>query len=286
MPDSISRSFGHIFLHMGIFIAVLIVPYALVFSAQPPLQMGLLPYLSSERLFEYFLPMKDYLEVKLKRRIVLSTAPDFKTYVQRAARGEYDIYQTAPHFALLAEVEHGYQRVARLTRDLSGDIVVRRDSQVRHIKDLRGRTVITPDALAITSLLGEELLKTHGLEPGRGYRLLRTSSHNNAIMTVYRNQADAAFSSVEVLEKLPLEITRELRILAKTRQVPHMMIMAHRRMQRADYDRLKTALLAFAYDGSGHKFFEATGYGDIGPISDADMARLQPFLTDLKDRLK
>ncbi len=96
-------------------------------TEKPPLQMGLLPYLSGERLFEYFLPMKDYLEAQLQRRIVLSTAPDFKTYVQRAARGDYDIYQTAPHFALLAETEHGYQRVSRLTRELDGDVIVRRD---------------------------------------------------------------------------------------------------------------------------------------------------------------
>lgn len=286
MLDSICHRFGRSFGRACVLTAGLALP-TLLFAAQPPpLQMGLLPYLSGERLFEYFLPMKDYLEAKLKRRIVLSTAPDFKTYIRRAARGDYDIYQTAPHFALLAEVEHGYRRVARLARDLNGDVVVRRDSPVQHIEALRGRTVITPDALAITSMLGEELLKDHGLAPGKGYRLLRTASHNNAIMTVYRSQADAAFSSVEVLEKLPPEITRELRILAKTRQVPHMMVMAHRRMPQAEYDRLKAALLAFTHDGPGHKFFEATGYGGIGPITDTDMARLRPFLTDLKDRLK
>lgn len=282
MLDSIYHHFGR----FGHIFAFLIAFPTTLFATPPPLQMGLLPYLSGERLFEYFLPMKDYLEAKLKRRIVLSTAPDFKTYVRRAARGDYDIYQTAPHFALLAEVEHGYRRVARLARDLNGDVVVRRDSPVQHIEELRGRTVISPDALAITSMLGEELLKDHGLAPGKGYRLLRTASHNNAIMTVYRSQADAAFSSVEVLEKLPPEITRELRILAKTRQVPHMMVMAHRRMPQAEYDRLKAALLAFTHHGTGHKFFEATGYGDIGPITDTDMAQLRPFLTDLKDRLK
>lgn len=266
------------------FVAWLWVP---AFAAEPPpLQMGVLPYLSSERLFEYFLPMKDYLEVQLKRRIVMSTAPDFKTYVQRAARGDYDIYQTAPHFALLAEVEQGYRRVSRLTRDLNGDVVVRRDNPVQRPEDLRGRTVITPDALAITSMLGEELLRDRGLTPGRDYRLVRTSSHNNAIMTVYRGGADAAFSAVEVIEKLAPEVRRELRILTKTRRVPHMMVMAHPRLSPAEYEHLRLALLAFTRDGPGRKFFEATGYGDMAPIADTDMARLRPFLKDLKERLK
>lgn len=262
-------------------------PTAATLAAEPPpLQMGVLPYLSGERLFETFLPMKDYLETKLDRRIVLSTAPDFKTYVQRAARGDYDIYQTAPHFALLAEVEQGYRRVSRLTRELDGDIIVRRDSPVQRVEDLRGRVVITPDALAITSVLGERLLKDHGLSPERDYRLSRATSHNNAILTVRHGAADAALTSAAVFEQLPPEVKRDLRVLTKTRQVPHMMVMAHSRLPAADYERLKHALLAFTRDGPGRKFFEATGYGDMAPITDADMARLQPFLKDLKDRLK
>lgn len=252
----------------------------------PPWQMGVLPYLSTERMFEYFLPMKDYLEAQLKRRVVMSTAPDFKTYVRRAARGDYDIYQTAPHFALLAETEHGYRRVSRLTRELGGDVIIRRDSPVQRPEDLRGRTVITPDALAITSMLGEQLLKEHGLISGKDYRLMRSPSHNNAIITVYRGGADAAFSAVEVIEKLAPEIKRELRILTRTHQVPHMMVMAHPRLPAADYEHLKSVLLAFTRDGPGRKFFEATGYGDMAPISDADMARLRPFLKDLKERLQ
>jgi len=252
----------------------------------PPLQMGVLPYLSSERLFGIFLPMKEYLEEQMKRRIVLTTAPDFKTYVRRAARGDYDIYQTAPHFALLAEVEHGFRRVSRLTRELNGDVIVRRTDPARRVEDLRGRTVITPDALSVTSMLGERLLKVHGLSPGRDYQLLRTTSHNNAILTVHRGGADAAFSSVEVLEGLAPEVRNDLRILRKTGQVPHMMIMAHPRLPAADYQRLKRALLAYTRDGAGREFFQATGYGDMGPITDADMARLRPYLQDLKDRLQ
>ena len=252
----------------------------------PPLQMGVLPYLSSDRLFEYFLPMKDYLEAQLGRRIVLSTAPNFKTYVQRAARGDYDIYQTAPHFALLAEEEQGYRRVSRLTRELDGDVIVRRDSPVQRPQDLRGRIVITPDALAITSLLGEQLLKDHGLNPERDYQLLRSNSHNNAILTVYRGGADAAFSAVEVFEKLSFDVKQELRLLTKTRAVPHMMIMAHSRLAEENYVRLKQALLKFTANGAGRTFFETTGYGDMGPITDADMERLRPFLKVLKERLK
>lgn len=252
----------------------------------PPLQMGVLPYLSSERLFKSFLPMKDYLEAQLGRRIILSTAPSFKVYMQRAARGDYDIYQTAPHFALLAEREYGYRRVGRFTRELSGDVIVRNDASIHRIEDLRGQTIITPDALAITSFLGEQLLQEHGLLPGRDYRIVRSVSHNNAVMTVYRRQAAAALTSAAVFEQLPREIRRELRVLAMTREVPHMMVMAHPRLSQSEYEHLQSSLLAFTSNGPGRAFFEATGYGGMVPITDLDMKRLRPFLQHLKEHVQ
>lgn len=268
----------------GMLLLVLACPAA--GTEPPPLQMGVLPYLSSERLFKNFLPMKQYLEARLGRRVIMSTAPNFKTYLQRAARGDYDIYQTAPHFALLAETEYGYRRVGRFTRELSGDVIVRRDASLRRIEDLRGQIVICPDALAITSLLGEQLLQEHGLLPGRDYRIERSTSHNNALWTVYRRQAAAALTSAAVFEQLPPDIRRELRVLAKTREVPHMMVMAHPRLSQSEYEHLQSSLLAFSRTDAGRNFFESTGYGGMVPISDLDMKRLRPFLRHLKEHVQ
>ena len=252
----------------------------------PPLQMGVLPYLSTGRLFEKFLPLKDYLETQLQRRIVLSTAPDFNTYVQRAAQGEYDIYFTAPHFALLAETDQGYRRLGRFTRELDGVIVVRGDSAVQRPEDLRGRTVITPPRLAIISMLGERLLRDHGLLSGKDYALQHTTSHDNAILSVYHRTVDAALIGRALFEQSSPAVARELRILASTRTVPHIMVMAHPRLTPAEYGQLKRALLAFTHNGPGQKFFESSGLGDIGIITDADMNRLRPFLRMTRERLQ
>lgn len=252
----------------------------------PPLQMGVLPYVSSEQLFKNFLPLKNYLETKLKQRIIMSTAPNFKTYVQRAARGDYDIYLTAPHFALLAETTQHYRRLSRFSHELNGYVVVRRNSTIQQIEDLRGRTVTTPDKLAIISMLGEQLLHKHGLSPDMNYQLERSASHNNAILTVYRGGADAAITEPAVYEKFTPDIRRELRVLAKTDRVPHMMLMAHNRLLAKDYEQLKAALLAYTHEGDGRQFFEATGLDSMEPITDADMGQLRLFMALTWERLQ
>lgn len=252
----------------------------------PPLQMGVLPYLSSERLFENFLPLKDYLETQLQRRVILSTAPNFKTYFQRATHGDYDLYFTAPHLALLAEKDYGHQRVSRFSQELSGILVVRLDSPVQRIQDLRGRTVIAPDDLAIIAILGENLLKQNGLLPTRDYRLLRTPSHNNALLTLHRPGADAALVGSGILKQLPPEVAQKLRILSRTPSLPNLMAMTPPRLAAAETARLQSAVLAFSRDGAGQKFFAATNFGDMQPITDTDMARLRPFLKNTRERLQ
>lgn len=67
-------------------------------TAQLPLQFGLLPYMSTQKLFAYYLPIKKYLEAALGRPVRMSTAPDFATYIKRARQGDYDLYHTAPPF--------------------------------------------------------------------------------------------------------------------------------------------------------------------------------------------
>lgn len=251
-----------------------------------PLQMGILPYLSTEQIFKFFTPMKNYLEQQLQRQIVMSTAPDFRTYVARAAHGDYDIYQTAPHFALLAEQESGYRRVARMTRPLDAAIFVRKDDPAQRVGDLRGRRVASPNRLALTSILGEQMLHQYGLEAGRDYVLQEALSHNNALIRVAEGDADAALTSLAVLERMPPKLRDRLRVLITAPQLPQLMIMAGPRLGAADYRALTQALLAFTHRGPGKEFFELTGNDDIAPITQADMDALKPFLAILKERLK
>ena len=151
---------------------------------------------------------------------------------------------------------------------------------------MRGRTVIAPDDLAIIAILGENLLKQNGLLPTRDYRLLRTPSHNNALLTLHRLGADAALVGSGILKQLPPEVAQKLRILSRTPSLPNLMAMTPPRLAAAETARLQSAVLAFSRDGAGQKFFAATNFGDMQPITDTDMARLRPFLKNTRERLQ
>lgn len=255
-------------------------------TAQPPLRLGLLPYLSSQKLIATFAPLADFLEERLQRKVVIVTAPDFAEYFKRVNLGHYDIYFTAPHFAAYAEEKFQHKRLVRPERNLRGAFVVPLVSKVKVIADLGGKLVATPDSLAVISILAERILQSHGLVPGRNVFIRYASSHNNAIATALEGRSDAAIALSAFYDNLDLAKKARLKILALTPPIPHAMFMANSDLQQTLYDAVLKALLAFPDSNEGRVFFVETAFIDFIEISDKDMVLMKEFIPHLEARVK
>lgn len=257
-----------------------------IVSDKQSLQFGMLPYLSTHKLIKVMKPMKQHLESALKREVVLVTAPDFKTYIQRTLAGEYDIYHTAPHFAALAESENQHHRLGGFSRILDGTIIVNNKHNISSIDELRNKTLATPDKLAIISMLGESLMKSNGLVPGKTITIRDFGSHNGAILSVANGKSTAAVASAAVFEKMPEHVKSRLTMLTKTSKVPHAMIMARDGLPKHLIAQLRNAILDFTADGPGKLYFETTGQGNMQKITDEHMNTLRPYVDLLKKRIQ
>lgn len=275
-------------------VAILTLILMLVFSAvladgklqQKPLRLGLLPYLSSEKLINTYAPLAEYLEQKLNRKVIIVTAPDFRKYFKRANQGKYDLYFTAPHFAAYAEARYQHRRLVRLARMLDGTIVVPVNSEIRKIEDLKGKVLATPDKLAVITIMAEQLLERHGLVPGRDVTIRYASSHNNAMKTVLGGLSDAAVSLSALYSKMGKVRKSKLRVLAKTTQIPHAMFMASAQLDKKTCKAAKQALLTFAASRRGRLFFSKTGFVGFIKISDKNMNSVKGFVPVLEGRFE
>jgi len=205
--------------------------------------------------------------------------------VKRAANYEYDLYVTAPHFAALAEQKLGYKRVARLTRELDGAMVVHADSNIHSIEELKGKSLATPDHLAIITILGELSLQEHGIEPNKDITIKGAPSHNTALLEVIAKRADAAVVSSAVYESMQPKLKNQLRLIFKTERVPHMMFLASPQIPDSEYSELKTAVLNYKANSAGKGFFEESGYINMEPITEKDMQKMKEMLPLLTPRL-
>ena len=258
-------------------------PCALAVESTDPLEIAILPYLSTRAVLKTYAPMQKYLERHLRRPVLLVTAPDMQTFVKRTQQGKYAYLITAPHFARYAQLEAGYLPFLRVDRTLYGTLVVSQRSEIHSISDLRGKVVATPDKLAIISMLGAELLRQHGLQPGKDVEMRATTSHNSAVLSVQRGEVAAAVTSVTALKQMPTNLRDSVRELAKTEQVPHLMYMANRRIPMEEVDTLARLLHEFVENSpEGKAFISDTGYIGLRRPTAEELVRLDPFVQDLK----
>ena len=256
-------------------------------EATEPLQFGIMPSQSAVTLMRAYAPLKSYLEHALKREIIISTAPNFPEFLRRTGTNEYDFVLTAPHFAKLAEDQHGWVRLARVQGTQRGVFLVEKTSANQKIIDLGGKALAIRDNLAFVTLLGEQELTEKGLSPGRNnISFINSPSYTSAALSVIRGTADAALISEVAFNKLPAADKNHLRVLAHTKTAPNLMLMANQKMGMNEITRLRNALLHFNEDRiNSAAFSHNTGYSGLGPITGQDMRFIAPFVTILQQRL-
>lgn len=261
--------------------AWLVVPVATV-AGDKPLEIGVFPYLSVRAVLTTYQPIRRYLARELGRPVELYTAPDFRTFIERTREGEYDVLITAPHFARLAQLQTGYVPLAGFTKELRPIIVVAAGSPYKALVELRGKTVVIPDRLAIVSMMGLRLLREQGIETDRDFRLVVAISHNSAVLDVKRGNADAAITEAAALQQMPADVRKAVRVIATAGKTPHVMLMAHPRLGHAEIGQLKSLLEAFASQSpEGREFLTATGYEGLKPVSEAALKSLDPYAQEI-----
>ena len=254
-------------------------------TQQRPLRLGLSPFLTPSVLIKQFAPLTDYLATRLGRRVQACTAPDYKTYIRRIERGEFDVFLTSPHIAAYLEQTRAARRLARFDRNLTGYFVVRRTSALNRLAQLRGRGLAMPDRLAAVTFLGESTLRAHQLDP-RHDIIVRHTTHNNALQLVAAGLEDAGLVAIASYENAPEQLRAQLRVLAKTYVIPNMMFHSRADLPEHEYNKIKRAMLGFTAQGAGKPFFSHAAFGDMAPISDFDIGRLQLLSEQLEERMQ
>jgi len=254
-----------------------------------PLRLGLLPHWSSDLLLKRYRNLIVYLEKKLQRPVLVHTAPNFKTYIKRAAQGRYDLYLTAPHLAAYHESQNQHHRIARFKKSFHTVIAVEEYSPYEKLDDLRGKFITAPDLLAAGTLQGEVAFIKNGFNLTKDISIKYTPSHNNALYSLANKKSDAAIAGIPAFKIVSkaTKLKKPLRILTRTPSIPHMMFMSPAHIPQEQIIKYQNALLSIHNDETGKAFLESVPFGTHGltEITDKDMRDLSDFVRLLKQRL-
>lgn len=249
------------------------------------LALGIFPNLSARAIVALYQPLQANLEKSLQQRVQTYSAPDFKSFVKRTFRREYDVIVIAPHLARLAQTEAGFIPLFRYSQELHAMVVAAKSSEIRTVDELRGKTVALPDRLAVMPVLGLRLLHNRGLSDD-DFRIYPAASHSNAALSVQRGEAQAAIIGSVPYAQLPQELRSGLRIIATSESIPNQFILANPNLAPARIEAIRKALLDFAASPEGRLFFENNGFGGLKPASEADLKKMEPYARDAHNLLK
>lgn len=170
-----------------------------LYSARPPrvdkeYVFAIHPLHNPTRLFEVYGPLIDY----LNRNV---TGVSFRLEASRNYEEfEKNLYARRYAFALpnpyqtLNSLKYGYHVLAKMGNDrqFTGIILVRKDSGIRKVGDLKGKKVSypAPTALAAT-MMPQYYLHTHGLNVNRDIENIYVGSQESSIMSVYLGEVAA-----------------------------------------------------------------------------------------------
>jgi phosphonate transport system substrate-binding protein len=251
---------------------------AAVVQANEPLKLGIMPFNSTLALIKTHAPIRDYLQAKLGRPVEIYTSADYFTFINESLAGRFDLLITGPHFGVMS-IDKGYQPLFRYRAVLEPLFVVRPQSGIKSVADLRGKKIGLSSRLSMSSIGGVRWLQDHGLQVGRDYQLSERTTHGAAVAAVAVGELDAALTTHTPLKQIPEDVRAKVSVLQTEIKVPHLMTLIHPRLGKREVEAVRAALKAFSESApEGRAFFEQTGYLGYEEISAADLRTLKPYV--------
>lgn len=264
--------------------ASLVTGWAAPLSAQSqPLRLGLAPFLSATAMLALFRPVREHLERHLGRNVTSFSARDFRSLAQSAQRHEYDLALLPAHLARLATLDWGYMALAGTLGTSRVQLLVRKDSTLQKLSDLKGARLGALDPLSMVAAATFNWLRNQGLHNERDYRLLAQASVNSALYALEHGDVDVITVAASQLATLPKDTPRVDRVLGEVTDIVGPIYVARTDLPAAEVARLREALLAFAPDAAApttvaNTALRAVGTAELGSL-DAHAAEARRVLS-------
>jgi phosphate/phosphite/phosphonate ABC transporter binding protein len=255
-------------------LAVLVAGLATRPAAGRELKFGFTPVLSESDMRVEFEPLMTYLSDCIGQKVVLYVAKDYGDLRTQMESGAVDIGTFSP-FAYVDAARGGKIRliaqcVINGTDTYRGVIVVRRDSGLKSLADLRGKRFAFVDPKSASGFVyPRALLIEKGITPESSFKeTIFAGGHDKVIADVLEGRADAGavYGDALAVAKSKGVPTENLVTLAMTDPIPHDAVAVRVGLDAALAKKIRAALVDLDKSAAGRRVIanskpkELTGY--------------------------
>ena len=259
-----------------------------------PVQIAITPCTEILKTFQEYQPLAAYLERQLHQPVKLIIPKDFPEFERLVKEGGVEFTFQAPHtYVRLAHLYNREMLLKALTPEGAtkhrGVIIVRKDSPLQRIEDLKGKYVLfgAENDMA-KSLSAKRLLATRGIDPDkdlRGYK--HDGSCESIALNVFLKTADAgaicdySFKNInEPRNTTESEIPpKQLRVLGQTEEIPTWVFAARAGVDTGLITRINTALTTLSpKNNTQEEILESAEVGGFVKAKDSDFDEIRKFV--------
>lgn len=233
----------------------------------PEYSFGVPPLRNAVRLFEAFEPIMDEINRGAQKfRVKLETAKDYTTYEIKVRDRKLAFAILNPHVVIAAE-RLGYRIIGRTGDKVRGVVVVRRNSMIRTVRDLKWAPISFGSRTDLPgTLMPKAFLLQSGLNVEKRTQPRYVGSQESALMNVHFGRSAAACvsaSSWETFRRGQPGIAEELRVRWTTEPLVGLGVLVRRDVPQEDVRAVSEVLFSLHRSEPGRRILESIGVSHL-----------------------
>lgn len=234
--------------------------------------------------------VNEHLQSETKQRppfiLKLEASRDYLNYEAKIQERKLHFAIINPYQAILAEKSGNYRIFGKMGNDdrLRGIIVVRKDSEIDELADLRGKKIGLP---APTALAASMMIKVHlkrmGLDIEKNSQVTYVNSQDSAVMNVYMGLTHAGGTwppTWDAMKHERSQVTDALKVLTRTEALPNLALVARNDVPDEHVRKISQVLFRLHESIEGQEILKAM---EIPKYQSADSRTYEPVRKFLKE---
>ena len=253
---------------------------------------GVHPLHNPQLLFKIYQPMVDYVNARIKgSELRLEASRNYAAFDEKLFSGYFDFSLPNPYQTVMA-AKKGYKIFGKMGDDenFRGIILVRKDSGINKVTDLRGKTVSypAPTALAAT-MMPQWYMLQNGLDVNHDITNSYVGSQESSIMNVFLGKSAAASTwppPWKAFIKERPEVARQVEIKWQTPPLPNNGLVVRDDVPQALVDTVSQIIFSMQNDEEGAKILSAMELSRYEKANDATYDRVREFLRNFEAHVR
>ncbi len=253
---------------------------------------GVHPLHNPTHLFKVYQPMIKYINARLEdSELRLEASRNYAAYDKKLFSGYFDFSLPNPYQTVTA-VKNGYKIFGKMGDDenFRGIILVRKDSSVKEVNDLKGKTVSypAPTALAAT-MMPQWFLYQNGLDINNDIVNSYVGSQESSIMNVYLGKSMAAATWpppwLAFMKERP-EIAKDLIVKWQTSALPNNGLVVRADVPQDLVDKVSEIIFNLHTHEKGREILKAMELSRYERATNRGYDPVRKFLKKFEDEVR